>query len=208
MIKLWCWWWWMSLMYRKTRPVKKIWSICALWCTWSPKMWFFSIIFRQEWGSGSGWGAGRALDGSYDTRRPALVEAIKDSRICPLSQITSTSLARGGIGVSYFRTTDKCIRGKNQMFAHGWYYHGMVHGPWYHANMVWEKTLSNEVASGADAGGFTGMWQLGDVFQFYCGWSHLWLWYQNWLYQGDARLVNWFSSSPDWSFNSLLLFAM
>ena len=33
--------------------------------------------------------------------------------------------------MSYFRTTDKCIRGKNQMFAHGWYYHGMVHGPWY-----------------------------------------------------------------------------
>ena len=50
----------------------------------------FSIIFRQEWGSG--WGAGRALDGSYDTRRPALVEAIKDSRICLLSQITSASL--------------------------------------------------------------------------------------------------------------------
>ena len=33
--------------------------------------------------------------------------------------------------MSCFRTTDKCNRGKNQMFAHGWYYHGMVHGPWY-----------------------------------------------------------------------------
>ena len=41
-----------------------------------------------------------------------VVEAIKDSRICPLSQITSASLARGGGGVSYFRTTDKCNRAR------------------------------------------------------------------------------------------------